>query len=116
MDVPEQERRRAAPKPAGDVEIRLVTDGRTWERYRVHTGVDACVSVWVAGLPDPCEPGAVRVRLNGTDLPAIYVSTRDREGLSQVNALLPVGLAAGRVSLVLVFDDEQSQPVDVELL
>ncbi len=116
VDVPEQERRRAAPGPAGDVEIRLVTDGRTWERYRVHTGVDACVSLWVAGLPDPCEPGAVRVRLNGTDLPAIYVSTRDREGLSQVNALLPVGLAAGRVSIVLVFDDEQSQPVDVELL
>jgi hypothetical protein len=116
VDVPEQERRLAAGRPVGDLEIRLVTDGRTWERYRVHTGIDACVSLWVAGLPNSCEPDEVCVRLNGTDLPAIYVSSHDREGLSQVNALLPAGLGPGRASIAVVFDQKQSVAVEVELV
>ena len=66
----------AVPRSA-EVRIRLVTDGRTWDRYHVHVGADACVSLWVEGLPDPCDRGLVRIRLNGTDLPAIYVSSHD---------------------------------------
>jgi tRNA (mo5U34)-methyltransferase len=115
VDIPEHERRHAA-EPSGEVEIRLVTDGRTWERYRIHTGVDACVSLWVRGLPDSCEPRDVFVRLNGTGLPAIYVSAHDREGLSQVNALLPAGLPPGRASIALVFAGKQSPAVDAELI
>jgi tRNA (mo5U34)-methyltransferase len=117
VDLPESERRRAhSEHVSGDVAIRLVTDGRTWERYRVHTGVDACVSLWVAGLPDQCAARDVRVRLNGTDLPAIYVSTHDREGLSQVNALLPAGLPPGRGSAEIVFGGTVSRAVDLELV
>ena len=104
------------PHPAGGLRIRLVTDGRTWDRYQVHTGTDACVSLWVEGLPDPGEPRDVRVRLNGTDLPAIYVSSRDREGASQVNALLPAGLTPGRATIELVFADSVSQPVELQLV
>jgi tRNA (mo5U34)-methyltransferase len=115
VDVP------AAPdtdKNAGarDVAIRLVTDGRNWERYRVNTGVDACVSLWVAGLPDPCDRARVRVRLNGADLPAIFVSSHDREGLSQVNALLPAGLQPGAGSIVLIVGESQSEAVSLELV
>ncbi len=117
VDIPEQERRQEAPaRPAGDLAIRLVTDGRTWERYRIHTGVDACISLWAEGLPDSCEPRHVCVRLNGTDLPAVYISSHDREGLSQVNALLPAGLAPGRASIALVFDRKQSASVEAELV
>jgi hypothetical protein len=116
IDVPEAERKAPAGQPSGDLEIRLVTDGRTWERYRVCTGAEACVSLWVAGLPDPCDRGAVRVRLNGTDLPAIYVSAHDREGLSQVNALVPGGLQPGRASITLIFGEIVSQPAQVELI
>jgi tRNA (mo5U34)-methyltransferase len=99
-----------------DFAIRLVTDGRTWDRYRVHVGVDACVSLWVTGLPDPCDRGAVRVRLNGTDLPAVFVSSRDREGLSQVNALLPAGLTPGPASVALVVGGNQSEAVALQLV
>jgi uncharacterized protein (TIGR03437 family) len=101
---------------AGDVAIRLVTDGRTWDRYKVHTGVDACVSLWVSGLPDPCDRASVRVRLNGADLPAVYVSSHDRESLTQVNALLPAGLPPGAASITLVFQENESQAVDLELV
>ena len=96
--------------------IRLVTDGRSWERYRVNTGMDACVSLWVAGLPDPCDRAHVRVRLNGADLPAVFVSSHDREGLSQVNALLPAGLRPGPGWIVLIFGDSQSEAVALELV
>ncbi len=102
--------------PASDLAIRLVTDGRTWDRYQVHTGVDASVSLWVAGLPDHCDRSHVRVRLNGADLPAIYVSSHDREGLSQVNALLPAGLQPGPGSITLIFGESESEAVGLELV
>jgi hypothetical protein len=106
----------AGPVADRSVAIRLVTDGRNWERYRVHTGQDACVSLWVEGLPGECPREHVRVRLNGADLPAIYVSTQDREGLTQVNALLPAGVAPGSASIALVFGERQSEAVGVELV
>jgi len=113
VDVP-----RTPPELSADrsVAIRLVTDGRNWERYRVRTGEDACVSLWVEGLPDECPREQVRVRLNGADLPAIYVSTHDREGLTQVNALLPAGVGSGAASIALVFGERQSEPVALELV
>ncbi len=116
VDIPEHERRQASARPAGDLTIRIATDGRTWERNRVHTGVDACLSLWIEGLPEGCEPREVTVRLNGTDLPAIYVSGHDRDGLTQVNALLPSGLAPGRASLALAFEGRQSPAVEAELV
>jgi len=117
VDVPAHERLAlSAGAGSGSVEIRLVTDGRTWERYRVHAGSEACVSLWVSGLPEGCDRRQVRVRLNGTDLPAVYVSNHDREGLSQVNALLPAGLAPGQGSITLWFGDTESQAVDLDLV
>jgi SAM-dependent methyltransferase len=106
----------AAVVTSPDVSIRLVTDGKSWERYRVSVGRDACVSLWVAGLPDVCDRANVRVRLNGADLPAIYVSSHDRDGLSQVNALLPAGLQAGPASISLIFGERQSEAVGLELV
>ena len=115
VDVPEGERLRPSGV-AADTAIRLVTDGRTWERYKVHVGVDACLSLWVWGLPEDCDRWQVRVRLNGTDLPASYLSVPDQEGLRQVNALLPAGLAPGRASLTLVCGDAESPAVEAELV
>ena len=117
VDIPEGERRkRSAAASSADMRIRLVTDGRSWERYRVHVGMDACVSLWASGLPEDCDCSQVRVRLNGTDLPAIFVSAPDAEGASQVNALLPAGLQPGAASLVLIFGDAESPPAEVELV
>lgn len=117
VDIPESERgNRSLGAQSSDVLIRLITDGRTWERYRVHVGLDACVSIWASGLPEECDRSHVRVRLNGTDLPAIFVSTPDAEGASQVNALLPAGLQPGSATIVLICDEMESPPVQVELI
>jgi hypothetical protein len=117
VDVPEGERRNAAAlASSGDLRIRLVTDGRSWERYRVRVGMDSCVSLWASGLPEDCDRSQVRVRLNGTDMPAVFVSSPDAEGATQVNALLPYGLRPGSVSIVLVSGDRESPPVDAELV
>ena len=43
----------------------------------------------------------ILVLLNGLNLPAIYVSEADPEGLKQVNATLPAGLPPGKVKLRL---------------
>jgi tRNA (mo5U34)-methyltransferase len=114
VDVAQEEHPAAAA--GSDVRIHLLTDGRTWERYRVHSGADACVSLWVIGLPDPCDRGEVRVRWNGADLPAIYVSGHDRDGLTQVNALLPSGMAPGAAEVALVFGGRVSSAVSADLV
>ena len=93
-----------------------MTDGRTWERYKVHVGMESCVSLWASGLPANCDRSQVRIRLNGTDMPAVFVSSPDAEGATQVNALLPCRMSPGPASVVLVAGDGESPAVDVELV
>lgn len=117
VDVPEEERRNSrAARSSDQIQIHLVTDGRTWERRQVRVGRDACVSLWVAGLPQDCDRSEVRVRLDGTDLPAIYVSAPNHDDLSQVNALLPAGMRPGQTHISLVFGDVESQPLVIDLV
>ena len=116
VDIPASELHRPAAPASGDLRIRLVTDGRTWERYKIHVGIDSCVSLWASGLPENCDRSQVRVRLNGTDMPAVYVSSPDADGASQVNALLPCRLQPGAASIVLVSGNIESPAVDAELL
>lgn len=116
IDIPESERRKGGSVSVDAPTIRLVTDGRSWERYKVTVGMDSCVSLWAAGLPADCDRRDVRVRLNGTDMPAVFVSAPDAEGASQVNALLPCRMSPGRASISLVHGELESLPVEVELV
>ena len=117
VDLPPELRRTpAATQPPADLRIRLVTDGRTWERGRVHTGVDACLSLWATGLPAGCEPGDVQIRLGGCDLPAAFVSLPDAESQRQVNVLLPDSLATGGTAVVLLCGGAASPPFEIELV
>ena len=95
--------------------VNLVTDGKTWDRWRVKVGADSSLSVWAAGIPNTCEMKQILVLLNGLNLPAIYLSEPDAEGLRQVNATLPAGLLPGKVKLRLECAGNVSAPVDVEL-
>ena len=95
--------------------IELLTDGKTWERYRVRVGPNSSLSIWAAGLPTTCGREMVRVRLNGSDLPAIFVSEPDREGLRQVNALLPLGISPGEASVTLLVNEDESASIRLEL-
>lgn len=103
--------------PTGAFEIVGVYDGRTWERNQVRTGLGSCVSAWVAGLPDGIQRTEVSFRLNGTDVPAIFVApVNDEKGTKQINAMVPPGLDPGDYQLTVRCGDEESRVAQIELL
>jgi tRNA (mo5U34)-methyltransferase len=98
------------------LEVNVVTDGKTWERGRIKVGAGSCLSLWARGVPDGCDVQEVLVLLNGMNLPAVYVSAADAKGFKQVNATLPSGLPPGKFKLRLECADNISAPVEVELI
>ena len=116
VDLPVEERRRFAGPRAEGLRIHSVTDGRTFAESRVRAGEDACMSMWAAGLPDGVTAERLALRLDGTDLPATWVSAPDGDGLRQINALLPPGIPPGRVQVALALDGDETAPVDVNLI
>ena len=96
--------------------IEIVCDGRTWERKQVRAGLGSCVSAWVSGLPDGIRRTEISFRLDGTDLPASFVtSVNDEKGTKQINAGVPAGLDRGEYQLSVRFRDQESPVVKIEL-
>ena len=110
------------PAPAGSdarvsaaLQLVRVADGATLETGRVRVGENSGMSAWAAGLPFDAQRARIRLRLNGTDLPANWLAPVDRHGPRQINAALPSGLDPGTAIVALVFDGEQSAPLTIEL-
>jgi uncharacterized protein (TIGR03437 family) len=95
------------------LEVTRITDGKTFESRRIRVGEDSSISVWAAGLPAEATLADVRIRLNGTDLPAIWLALP--EPARQINALLPAGLEPGNAVVAVVFEGAETHPIDVEL-
>jgi uncharacterized protein (TIGR03437 family) len=117
IDVSAEELHRRAQASGNDSEFRIegATDGKTWEPNIVRIGTDACVSVWVRGLPHRRADDVV-IRINGRELPSVFVSEPDSAGLRQMNALLPAGLPAGRVDINVAAGDSVTPPIQVSLV
>jgi hypothetical protein len=113
---PELRRQRPAATSASDLRIAIVTDGKTWERNLVHTGLDSCISLWVSGLPADAARDGLAVWLDGDDLPAVFLSEPDPEGLRQVNAMLPSGAQPADRAVSVGFGGAVSAPVAVRLV
>ena len=117
---PEQRRQRPACPQASNIRIAIVTDGKTWERnlihIGVHTGLDSCISLWVSGLPEEAASSGVAVWLDGDDLPAVFLSQPDAQGLRQINAMLPSGAQPGGYTVAVAFQDTVSEAVPVRLV
>ncbi len=96
-----------------DLEITRIGDGKTFEHGRVRVGDDSAISVWVARLPSTATTPDVRVRLNGTDLPAIWLAPPDEA--RQINALLPAGLEPGPATVSVVFHESETPLRKIEL-
>ena len=90
-----------------------IADGKTFESRRVRVGEDSAISVWVGGLPSHAQLADVRIRLNGTDLPSIWLAPP--EAARQINALLPAGIEPGRAAVSVVFKNSETSDVEVEL-
>jgi len=122
VDLSREERRSLHDPIAADLEIVGATDGKTFELNRVRTGVQSCVSAWVAGLPEAAINSTVAsrfdvsLRLDGADLPAVYVSSPDSKGFRQVNAMLPPRLQPGEYLLSVSAAGVESPPVPIQLI
>ncbi len=116
MDLSRNDRRAASGPISNSLEIVGVADGKTFEPSRVRTGVESCVSAWVAGLPDGTLSADVSLRLDGADLPATYVSDPDERALKQINAMLPPNLEPGEYLLAVNLRGVESRPVPVQLV
>ncbi len=105
-----------APASTGGLKVTRVTDGRSFEDHRIVCGPDACLSIWATGLPTDADAREIRVRLNGTDLPAIWLAPRNDGHPRQINALLPSGLEPGPASLSILYRDLESPAATAELV
>ncbi|MGA3189019.1 MAG: hypothetical protein ABSF22_18085, partial [Bryobacteraceae bacterium] len=112
VDLPREAR---VCSPTDAFEISVVCDGRTWERNQVRAGLGSCVSAWVAGLSADIERSEVSFRLDGTDLPACFLSPLDEKGPRQINAMLPPGLDLGQYHLTVRCREEESREVLIQL-
>jgi len=114
VDLPREAR---ISKPGNAAfEIQIICDGRTWERNQVRAGLGSCVSAWVAGLPDSVKRTEVSFRLDGTDLPACFVTpVNDEKGTKQINAMVPAGLDRGEYQLTVRYREDESRMVKLEL-
>jgi hypothetical protein len=118
LDVNREQRRQralASPNSPG-FEIDEAMDGKTWERNLIRRGQHAWISVWVRGLPSGASKPEICVRFDGYDLPSEYVGKPDAAGLTQVNALIPSGIAPGVVDINVAAGNLVTPPVQVELV
>jgi hypothetical protein len=114
VDLSRNERR--APGTISDaLEIAGVTDGKTYETHRVRLGPECSVSMWVRGVPADAVKREVTLRLDGADLPAVYLSALDERGNVQINAMLPPRMEPGEYSIAIALRGVESRPATIEL-
>jgi tRNA (mo5U34)-methyltransferase len=118
LDVTEEQRRQRTLASPNSPEFGIdeAMDGKTWERNLIRKRADACISVWVRGLPSGSSKPEICVRFDGYDLPSEYVGKPDAAGLTQVNALIPSGISPGTVDVNVAVGDRVTPPVKVELV
>jgi tRNA (mo5U34)-methyltransferase len=108
--------RRVAGTISESLEVAIVTDGKTYERNRVRLGPECSVSVWARGLPADAAKRDVTLRLDGADLPAVYLSAPDDSGVVQINAVLPPSLEPREYLIAVALRGVESRPVTIELI
>jgi len=113
IDLSSEARRNWPARESAALHLTRVTDGKTFEDGRIRVGENSSVSVWVSGLPFDAVVSDVRVRLNGADLPAVWLAPDAAS--RQINALLPAGIEPGPAAVSLVCRDTESRRVEVEL-
>jgi len=101
---------------ASDIHIATVTDGRTWERNLVHDGIHSCISLWVSGLPEDATKMGIAVWLGDREVPAVFLSEADPQGLRQINVMRPSGVPPGDYAVAVEFHNAVSEAVPVRLL
>jgi tRNA (mo5U34)-methyltransferase len=114
VDMLRSDRQTPSGPVSNSVQIAVVTDGKTFEPDRVQVGNDSCVSVWATGVPDGTTKADVALRLDGADLPAVYVSAEEPHG-KQINAMIPPKIEPGEYVISVNVRGVESATKPVEL-
>ena len=101
------------PTFISNLEITRIADGKIFESNRIRVGEDSAISVWIANLPANATNLDLRIRLNGTDLPVIWLEPEAPS--RQLNAVLPAGLKPGKAELTVLFRETETRPAQAEL-
>ncbi|MCP5111620.1 MAG: methyltransferase domain-containing protein [bacterium] len=75
--------------------IRRVTNAFSGEPAAPTRGRFSSISLWVLNLPEESDLNDMRVMIGGLDGFVSYIGPPEDDGLRQVNAYLPAGLASG---------------------
>jgi tRNA (mo5U34)-methyltransferase len=115
IDLTREERRKSAAPALDNFEIAGITDGKTYEYNRIRGGTESCVSVWARGFPADLKRNEITLRLDGSDLPAVYFGEPDKNGYQQINAMLPPSMAPGEYLMSVNCRGAESAPTKVEI-
>ncbi len=90
-----------APRDFSAVRVKDVTISSGSARAVPQRGFDACVSLWLEGVPSDASLADFEVRFGEVRTRACFLSPVDRSGGAQLNARVPSGLAPGRCAIGL---------------
>lgn len=93
--------RKAAPEPQTVARIHRVTNAFSSEPVAPLSGRFACVALWVEGLAESADLNTMDLRIGGQPAVVTYAGAPEPDGLRQVSALLPAGLATGLAAVEL---------------
>jgi tRNA (mo5U34)-methyltransferase len=102
------------PIEAESLSIKSVSDGITWEPFRV-SKANWFVSIWVHGLPRHADRNNVTVQVAGKRQFTNFVGAPREDGLSQINAAIHAGTPTGAQQLNVRFGECWAQAVTVEV-
>jgi len=77
------------------VRIRRITNAHSSEPVAPNRGRFSSISLWMEGLPQDCDLNHLDITIGGRKAFGFYLGPPERDGLQQLNAALPPGLASG---------------------
>ncbi len=92
-----------AKQASGTTRIRRITNSESSEPVAPNRGRYAAVSLWLEQLPADADLLQLDLRIGGKSARLTYLSAPEMDGLVQLNAVLPAGLATGLQPLELRF-------------
>jgi SAM-dependent methyltransferase len=88
------------------VRIRRVTNSESSEPVAPSRGRYAAVSLWLENLPEFSDLLSLELRVGGQEARLTYLSAPEMDGLKQLTAVLPKGLATGLQPMELYLDGQ----------
>jgi SAM-dependent methyltransferase len=90
--------------------IRWITSAESSSTAVPASGRYAALALWAQGLPPDADLNSLQIEVGGRDARITFIGVLQRDGLQQVAALLPKGLASGLQPVRLVWANTKLGP------